>query len=271
MKVIFPFLFFLVLFQCLVPDVSAQGTLVPFEKGDKWGYKDKGGEVVIPPQFTIAQEFSTEGIAAVVDEEGWAYIDRKGSLLIRPFIFDNAPDYFQEGLARFTVDNKFGFFDKKGKVIIKPKFDFAAPFHEGLAAICLGCKEEKKGEVRFWKEGKWGFINRKGEMVIPPQFDAVRQFENGRARVRLQGKWVSIDKKGKIFVEKKNLSSIGSARMEADGTIVLQLRAESSSGAIGDVLFRYPPGHPDYQEILRHLGGLEKGQEKPVPPWPDED
>ena len=48
--------------------------------------------------------------------------------------------------------------------------------------------------------------------------------------------------------------------MEADGTIVLQLRTESPSGAIGDVPFRYPPGHRDYQEVLRHPWGLKKGR-----------
>jgi len=64
-------------------------------------------------------------------------------------------------------------------------------------------------------------------------------------------------------------ASIGVAWMEADGTIVLQLRAEGPGGARGDALMRYPVGHPQYQEILQHLGGLEKGQSKPVPPWPE--
>jgi hypothetical protein len=62
---------------------------------------------------------------------------------------------------------------------------------------------------------------------------------------------------------------IGSARMEEDGTIVMRLRAEDPvRGAVGDALFRYSPQHPSYSMILRHLGGLEKGETKPVPPWP---
>lgn len=64
--------------------------------------------------------------------------------------------------------------------------------------------------------------------------------------------------------------SIGSARMEDDGTLVLQLRAEPGGGAVGDGIVRYPPDHPKYNEILKHIGGLKKGEEKPVPPWPDE-
>ena len=48
--------------------------------------------------------------------------------------------------------------------------------------------------------------------------------------------------------------SIGSATMEADGTIVMQLRAEGPGGIVGDAQFVYPPSHPEYREILRRQG-----------------
>lgn len=64
--------------------------------------------------------------------------------------------------------------------------------------------------------------------------------------------------------------SIGSATMKDDGTIVLQLRAEGPGGMLGDALVVYKPDDPKYQEILDHLGGLKPGEEKPVPPWPEE-
>lgn len=64
--------------------------------------------------------------------------------------------------------------------------------------------------------------------------------------------------------------SIGSASMTADGTIVLLLRAESGQHPelVGDALFEYPPSHPQYKQVLDHLGGLRPGENKPVPPWP---
>ena len=61
--------------------------------------------------------------------------------------------------------------------------------------------------------------------------------------------------------------SIGSAKMLPDGTISLQLRAEGDS-AVGDALIYVKPNDPRYTEILTHLGGLEPGEEKAVPPWP---
>jgi len=60
--------------------------------------------------------------------------------------------------------------------------------------------------------------------------------------------------------------SIGQADMDADGTIILHLRAVSPT-AIGDAQIRYPKDHPQYKMILEHLGGLEPGQSKPVPPF----
>jgi hypothetical protein len=51
---------------------------------------------------------------------------------------------------------------------------------------------------------------------------------------------------------------IGSASMDKDRTIYLQLRAEGPNGELGDAMFTYRP-----------VGGLAPGESKPVPPWPE--
>ena len=61
--------------------------------------------------------------------------------------------------------------------------------------------------------------------------------------------------------------SIGTASMEADGTVMLHLRAEGPGGVVGDALLRYAPSHKEYAALLSHLGGLQPGEVKPVPPW----
>jgi hypothetical protein len=168
--------FLLLLASFALPQSPPQEKLIPFEKGDRWGYRNAQGKVAIEPRYVIAREFFPEGIAAVADEKEWAYIDRKGNVVIKPFIFDNGPDYFSEGLARFTVNKKFGFFDTHGRVVIKPQFDFAMPFHDGLAAFCTRCSEKRDGEHSFMEGGRWGFINRNGEVVIPPIYEKVPGF-----------------------------------------------------------------------------------------------
>lgn len=183
-------------------EAPPDGKPIPFVQeygdGERWGYKDEKGNVVIEPKFVIADEFSPEGMAAVATEKEWLYIDTTGAVVIRPFIFDNGPDYFSEGLARFTEDGKFGFFDRSGKVVIGPRFDFAFPFSEGLAAVCAGCREEREGEHARMTGGKWGYIDKSGEIAIPLEFSDARGFEGGRARVKLDGNWVTIDTEGSL-------------------------------------------------------------------------
>ncbi|MCP5110836.1 MAG: WG repeat-containing protein, partial [bacterium] len=135
---------------------------VPFEQGDRWGYKDSGGRVVIPSSFRLAEPFSAEGLAAVLDERGWAYINPSGRVVIRPLVVDNGPDYFREDLARFRRGGKVGFFNRRGQVALQPAYDFALPFSEGLTAVCQGCREVPAGEHTALQGGKWGYINRRG-------------------------------------------------------------------------------------------------------------
>lgn len=61
--------------------------------------------------------------------------------------------------------------------------------------------------------------------------------------------------------------SIGVARMLADRTIELQLRAEDGRGSIGEGLFRYALGHPQYNEVLAHLGPMQPGDRRSVRPF----
>ncbi len=61
--------------------------------------------------------------------------------------------------------------------------------------------------------------------------------------------------------------TIGMATMTDDRTLILDLRADGPAGAIGDARFVYPPSHPQYQEILSHIGDIKPGEQKPVAPW----
>jgi hypothetical protein len=64
-------------------------------------------------------------------------------------------------------------------------------------------------------------------------------------------------------------ASIGVATMDANGTLILDLRAEDGKGTVGSARLTYPPTHPQYQSILTHLGGMKPGESKPVPPFPE--
>jgi hypothetical protein len=62
------------------------------------------------------------------------------------------------------------------------------------------------------------------------------------------------------------VESIGIAEMSADGTITLHLKSLWPD-AHEDSDLTYAPDDPQFDEIKKHLGGIEPGQSKPIPPF----
>jgi hypothetical protein len=183
------------LFEQFKPFVEqGKHQIYPFEDDAKWGYKNEAGKMVIDSKYLLANEFNTYGIASVLDESGWAYIDKEGKIIMRPFIIDNGPDYWSDGVARFIEGGKIGFMDEKGIKVVKATLDFALPFSEGLAAFCTGCNQVQKGEYHQIEGGKWGYINKTGEIVVNPEYDKAGPFRNGEAEVSLDGKEIILKK-----------------------------------------------------------------------------
>jgi hypothetical protein len=56
-------------------------SLVPYRKGDKWGYADAQRNIVITPKYNDAEWFS-EGLAAVKIGSKWGYVNKQGKLII---------------------------------------------------------------------------------------------------------------------------------------------------------------------------------------------
>jgi len=61
---------------------------------------------------------------------------------------------------------------------------------------------------------------------------------------------------------------VGTAKLEEDGTLVLTLYTRGPMH--GQTQKKYAKDDPKREEILKHVGGLKPGEEKLVPPWPDD-
>ncbi|MDW2127830.1 WG repeat-containing protein, partial [Vibrio sp. 2033] len=132
---------------------SSGNDLFPFYDvgGSKYGYMDRGGQIVIPARFEDVGNFS-EGLAPVRFNNKWAYIRTDGSLVFRR-TFAEARG-FSDGLAAVRIGNKWGYIDRTGSVRIKPIFKFAGDFHDGLAQFATS------GSSRHYIFiGKRGFID----------------------------------------------------------------------------------------------------------------
>jgi hypothetical protein len=71
----------------LVEGEPVEQALFPVQVDGKWGYIDRTGTIVIPPQFGFAGSFS-EGLARVLvgnmETGKWGYIDHTGAYVWEP-------------------------------------------------------------------------------------------------------------------------------------------------------------------------------------------
>lgn len=195
----------------------SEGIAIVYKKGDKnyqFGFIDKTGKLIAPPQFDEALGFS-EGLAAVLVKDKWGFVDSSGKMVIQPQ-FEHVAS-FSDGLAPIQVKDKWGYIDKTGKVVIEPRFEDYAVFSDGLAAVPHECKygyldksgkfvavnpdeAQKLGDEMVVSECRYGYIDKTGQMAIPAQFDQAQGFSDGLAAVQVKEKWGYIDKTGKFVI-----------------------------------------------------------------------
>ncbi|AZS49447.1 hypothetical protein DM558_01035 [Entomomonas moraniae] len=73
----------------------------------------------------------------------------------------------------------------------------------------------------------------------------------------------------KITSQTETIKYIGKAWMENNREVVLQLFLQENNGALGQAILRCKPDDPQYNEVLKHLKGLNQGERKVVLPWLD--
>ncbi len=136
---------------------------VPATKGEKAGYLDTQGKVVIPFTYDEVRPFA-HGLAPVEKDGKWGYIDRDGHVLVS-LKFDEAGP-FGSGLAAVKLENHAGFIDKTGNFLFYLPFDSAYGFStddsEGLGVADSDVSS-------FWTEDhRFGYVNTSGSVIWGP-------------------------------------------------------------------------------------------------------
>jgi len=127
------------------------GRLFPIYEGDKLGYIDRTGRIVISPNYPLSLPADfVEGRAMVVIPE--------------------SPGRTGGGAKGEGRPYRVGFIDATGRMVIEPVYDDAKLFSEGLAVV--------------GRNGKYGYVDPRGSVRIPLQFDRAQSFSEGLAQVR---------------------------------------------------------------------------------------
>jgi len=162
--------------------------LYPITVGNKIGYVNEKGKVIIEPKFKgdsaawngnfYYNHYFKDGVinACVGDNypTDCGFFDKTGKMVAKGFYLQGS---FIDGLARAValVDGRYkeGFIDKNFKFVIAPQFDRVEDFSDGLSLVEIGSKK--------------GYIDRAGRMVIPAKFDYAHDFHEGIANARIDG------------------------------------------------------------------------------------
>jgi hypothetical protein len=121
-----------------------------------WGAINLKGKFIINPKdffmpFPFSEGMSYVGIKDANGNLKYGYINKKGIMVIPPqFEMSFTNGSFEQGLACVKIANKYGFINKKGSFVINPLFDQAGNFERDLVPVWSG---KKFGYID--KTGKW--------------------------------------------------------------------------------------------------------------------
>lgn len=132
----------------------------------KWGYINKQGQLIIEPQFIHASDFNNNIAIAGIKNKRFC-IDQSGKFLSKKY---DQISRFSEGLADVRLKGKGGYIDLSGKLVIPLEFSSTLRFSEGMGPVYIDNKH-------------LGFINTKGEMIIEPIYQWTSGFNEGIAAV----------------------------------------------------------------------------------------
>ncbi|MEC4114812.1 WG repeat-containing protein [Myroides pelagicus] len=99
-------------------DLHVDGDFYMFEQGNKFGWLDRDGAVVIPAIYQEIHPFSIRDLALVRLDNLFGYINKKGEMIIEPR-YTNAYMFLGD-IAPVTQDGYTGFIGKKGNYVIPP-------------------------------------------------------------------------------------------------------------------------------------------------------
>ncbi len=167
--------------------------LVPFTNGEKIGFVNKEGEIVVKPQYAMyygdCYDESDYIRVAVDDLRGFArkdgsvssykrpvygLINSDGKTVFEPSLYSLVPAIGNKDLYTVqTKDYKYGVLRIDGTEVVPfGKYSWIDGFDNGLARVKIkGVANERQD-----KRDKWGLIDEDGNEILPVEYDEIWSF-----------------------------------------------------------------------------------------------
>ncbi|WP_152393086.1 WG repeat-containing protein [Paenibacillus guangzhouensis] len=154
--------------------------------GQRWGYIDAKGEMILQPRFDDARDFQKNGLAIVSEKGKYGVIDASGRYVVQP-IYDSI-NPFKDRRAIVIDHEGFKMIDEQGNVLTPKAYSFIADLEDRRAVFY----------VSHDNKSKYGYLDEKGNEAIPAQFDEAGDFDDGKAVVKVKDKeYALIDPNGR--------------------------------------------------------------------------
>ena len=207
-------------------------------KGQKFGYINKKGKMVIPAKFEGVYPFR-EGLAQIYDTKGrTCFINKQGKIVFIVPEDEECDAYFYNGYLRFKRNDCYGMYDKNFTIAIPARYDELGYMSKEGFVLFRGNKGcgylTKDGDTTLFQSYEdydkktfcwyvsdffngraivetargYGAINVAGELVFEPIYGGLRQLGGGMLAYRLHtdewepdAKWGLMDINGNVITE----------------------------------------------------------------------
>jgi len=167
----------LIFFVLLIVGTLYGENLIPYRKGDKWGFATEDKKIVIRPKYDKVWPFGEDETATKVMLKGkYGMIDKRGKEVVRP-IYDEI-EWFSESLLLVKFNNKYGLLNANNfREVVKPVYDEIkqSPFFESFLVVKLSDKYGLLRADNFKEVVKPKYSNI--EKIWPRQFSMHEGFE----------------------------------------------------------------------------------------------
>jgi hypothetical protein len=176
-----------------------------FYQGNKMGIKTADGQIIIPAVYDFVA-IPSDDLFTVTEDGYTAYFDTAGEVVLSFSNLYESYGNFTEGLARVMRNGKWGFINRQGEEVITPRFHFADEFADGRAIVrneqdLHGAIDTQgnlvidyqfpvltgfvKGYAKFGDLKTWGLIDVAGNIVVPQIYVSIGQVYRNKVMVQV--------------------------------------------------------------------------------------
>jgi hypothetical protein len=182
-----------------------QDSYIQFYEGSKMGIKTADGQIIIPAVYDFVA-IPSDNLFTVTEGGYTAYFNTDGNVVLSFSNLYQSYGNFTEGLARVMRNGKWGFINREGEEVIPPRFHFADEFAEGRSIVrnehdLHGAIDTQgnlvidyqfpaltgfvKGYAKFGDLKTWGLIDTAGNIVVPQIYVSIGQVYRNKVTVQV--------------------------------------------------------------------------------------